>query len=201
MQTLWLRKPTSEILGRFVAERSLLGFTYAAVGATAHSPPDGFLVDRTRIELGAGQRVFETAQAALQGWQQFGLGWVEAWSPETPLEVGQTVAILGRAVGLWWLNACRIVYTVNETGPMTSFGFAYGTLPGHVQSGEERFLIEWNRHTDQVFYDILAFSRPQHLLARLGYPLVRRKQKQFGRQSAARMAQVIGHPQATAAGQ
>ena len=75
---------------------------------------------------------------------------------------------------LWWLNACRIVYVVDDSGPNFKFGFAYGTLPGHVESGEERFLIEWNRADNSVWYDILAFSRPNHVLTRLGYPFVRR---------------------------
>jgi uncharacterized protein (UPF0548 family) len=191
MQTLWLQKPSTDILSQFVAEQSALDFSYSAVGASAETPPIGFIVDRTRIELGAGQSIFEAAKAALQRWQQFRLGWVEAWSPDTPLEVGQTVAIIGRAVGLWWLNSCRIVYTVGESGDTTRFGFAYGTLPGHVESGEERFLIEWDRTTDQVFYDILAFSKPNHILTRLGYPLVRRSQKRFGRDSAASMFRAV----------
>ena len=67
----------------------------------------------------------------------------------------------------------------------------YGTLPGHVESGEERFLIEWDRDTDRVCYDILAFSRPNHLLTRLGYPLVRRSQKRFGRDSAEAMFRAV----------
>lgn len=191
MRTLWLHKPCTDILSQFVAEQSALDFSYSAVGATAETPPVGFVVDRTRIELGAGESVFEAAKSALQRWQQFHLGWVEAWSPETPLEVGQTVAIMGWAVGFWWLNSCRIVYTVNESGDTTTFGFAYGTLPGHVESGEERFLIEWDRTTDQVAYDILAFSKPNHFLTRLGYPLVRRSQKRFGRDSAASMFRAV----------
>jgi monofunctional biosynthetic peptidoglycan transglycosylase len=40
------------------------------------TPPDGFTVDRTRIELGAGEADFHTAKAALQRWWQFRLGWV-----------------------------------------------------------------------------------------------------------------------------
>ena len=191
MRTLWLHKPCTDILSQFVAEQSELDFSYSAVGATAETPPVGFVVDRTRIELGAGESVFEAAKSALQRWQQFHLGWVEAWSPETPLEVGQTVAIMGWAVGFWWLNSCRIVYTVDESGDTTTFGFAYGTLPGHVESGEERFLIEWDRTTDQVAYDILAFSKPNHVLTRLGYPLVRRSQKRFGRDSAASMFRAV----------
>lgn len=187
MRNLSLQKPTADILCQYLAEQAALDFSYPAVGATAETPPVGFVVDRTRIELGTGESVFEAAKAALRRWQHFRLGWVEAWSPDTPLEVGQTVAIMGWAVGFWWLNSCRIVYTVDESGPTTRFGFAYGTLPNHVESGEERFLIEWDRNTNRVAYDILAFSKPNHILTRLGYPLVRRKQKQFGRDSAASM--------------
>lgn len=93
--------------------------------------------------------------------------------------------------GFWWLNSCRIVYTVEEFGDTNRFGFAFGTLPGHVESWEERFLIEWNRSTDQVVYDILAFSKPNHILTRLGYPLVRLCQKRFGRDSAASMFHAV----------
>ena len=79
----------------------------------------------------------------------------------------------------------RIIYVIDETGPLCRFGLAYGTLADHVESGEERFLIEWDRSDDSVWYDILAFSRPRHVLARLGYPFVRRTQKRFARSSAA----------------
>lgn len=151
MGMLSFPKPAVESLRRFVAGQAAHDFSYPAVGATATTPPAGFDVDRTRIELGAGESVFLSAQAALKRWEQFRLGWVEAWSPETPLEPGQVVAVMGWAVGFWWLNACRIIYTVNEAGPITKFGFAYGTLPGHVESGEERFSIEWDRDTDKVW--------------------------------------------------
>jgi len=191
MRTFYLQKPSSDVLGRFLAEQAALDFSYSAVGATAATPPAGFKVDRTRIELGNGEAVFDAAKAALERWQQFRLGWVDVWSPETPLEVGQVVAIMGRAVGLWWLNSCRIVYILNEAGPTTRFGFAYGTLPGHVESGEERFLIEWDRTTDRVAYDILAFSKPNHIVTRLGYPLVHRSQKRFGRDSTASMFRAV----------
>jgi uncharacterized protein (UPF0548 family) len=81
---------------------------------------------------------------------------------------------------------------VDDSGPISRFGFAYGTLPGHAESGEERFSIEWDQNTNQVSYDILAFSRPNYLLARLGYPMVRRAQKRFARESAAAMLRAIG---------
>ena len=188
---LSLRKPSAESIRHFLATQVKLPFTYSAVGATAETPPSGFAVDRTRIKLGEGEPVFRSAIAALQRWEQFQLGWVEAWSPDTPIKSGEVVAVMGRAIGLWWLNSCRIIYVVNESGPITKFGFAYGTLPGHVESGEERFLIEWDRSDDSVWYDIVAFSRPNHFLTRLGYPVVRRTQKRFGRDSASSMFRAV----------
>jgi uncharacterized protein (UPF0548 family) len=95
-------------------------------------------------------------------------------------------------VGLWWLNACRIVAMADEGCLVRRFGFAYGKMPDHAGSGEERFLVEWDREEGSVWYDILAFSRPRHVLARLSYPWVRRVQKRFGRESAAAMCRAVG---------
>jgi uncharacterized protein (UPF0548 family) len=188
---LSFRKPSAESIRCFLAAQAKLPFSYSAVGATAATPPADFVVDHTRIGLGEGEAVFHSAIAALQRWEHFRLGWVEASPVDTPIQTGAVVAVLGRALGLWSLNCCRIVYVVDESGPISRFGFAYGTLPGHVESGEERFLVEWQRNDSSVWYDILAFSRPNHLLTRLGYPLVRRTQKRFARDSAASMLRAV----------
>jgi uncharacterized protein (UPF0548 family) len=76
--------------------------------------------------------------------------------------------------------------------PLKRYGFAYGTLPGHAESSEERFTVEWHEAGGAVWYDILAFPRPRHVLARLGYPWVRRVQKRFGRGSAVAMPKAVG---------
>jgi uncharacterized protein (UPF0548 family) len=116
---------------------------------------------------------------------------MKAWSPKTTIETGDNVAIVARNLGLWWLNACRIVYVVEEEEPVRRYGYASGTLPAHAGEGEERFLVEWDRASGEVWYDILAFSRPYGLLSRLGHPYMRRVQKRFGRESAAAMLNVI----------
>ena len=152
----------------------------------------GYAVDHTRIKLGEGEEVFTKAKAALGRWEHFRLGWVEVWSPETPIQTGEVVAVIARNLGLWWLNACRIVYVVDEEEPIRRYGFAYGTLPDHAETGEERFLVEWDRASGEVWYDILAFSRPHRLLTRLGYPYVRRVQKRFAKESAAAMLKAVG---------
>jgi uncharacterized protein (UPF0548 family) len=182
-----LQKPSPETLRAFLAAQATLDFTYAAVGATAIAPPPGYVVDHTRIRLGHGPAVFAAARAALGRWDHFRLGWVEIWPPGLPIQAGQMVAVVARVAGLWWLNACRIISVADEAD---QFGFTYGTLPGHAESGEERFRIERDR-SDAVWYDILAFSRPRHILARLGRPWTRRVQKRFARDSAAAMLRAV----------
>jgi uncharacterized protein (UPF0548 family) len=184
---LSFRKPTSGTIREFLGTQSKLDFTYTAIGATATVPPKGFAVDHTRVKLGEGEAVFLSAKAALENWVQFRLGWVEACPLETPIGVGEVVAVIARAIGLWSLNACRIIYVVDEPAPIRRFGFAYGTLADHMASGEERFLVEWDRATGEVWYDILAFSRPRQFLTRLGYPYMRRVQRRFRKESGAAM--------------
>ncbi len=188
---LCLRKPSTAKLRDFLAAQSKLDFTYSAVGATASQPPASYVVDRTRIKLGEGAGTFAAAKDALRRWEHFRLGWVEAWPPETPIQKGEVVAVIARIFGQWWLNACRIVYIVDEQGPVKRFGFTYGTLPEHAESGEERFTVEWHEQDDVVWYNILAFSRPQQLVARLGYPFARRLQKHFARDSVAAMRRAV----------
>ena len=188
---IFLKSPAPDAIRRFLDEQSRLEFTYAAVGASRESVALGYVVDHTRVLLGTGRTVFETAVAGLRQWRQFALGWVTAGPADTPIEVGRCIAVWARAVGVCWVNACRIVYVIDEDGPLCRFGFAYGTLPGHVESGEERFLIEWDRRDDRVWYDILAFSRPWHWTAKIGYPLVRRRQRQFARGSASAMQDAV----------
>jgi uncharacterized protein (UPF0548 family) len=191
MRLFSLRKPSTAVLRRFLAAQGTLAFSYAAVGATAETPPAGYNLDHTRVKLGVGEPVFHAAIAAMRRWEQFRLGWVDAWSPDTPIQPGAVVAVMGWALGVWRLNACRIVYVVDETGPITRFGFAYGTLPGHVESGEERFLIEWNRGDDSVWFDIVAFSRPNHFLTRVGSVIMRRLQKRFAREAGEAMLRAV----------
>ena len=69
----------------------------------------------------------------------------------------------------------RVVYVIDE--PLRK-GFAYGTLPGHPEKGEEAFIVEY-RDDDSVWLTIRAFSRPANLLFWIGYPLVRLMQEIF----------------------
>jgi uncharacterized protein (UPF0548 family) len=178
-----IREPSDRQVARFVSSQRELPFTYAEVGATNATPPNGYNVDHNRIQLGNGQATYRRAVDALKHWQHFDLGWVIIVPRGILVEAGAIAAVKARAFGTWSLNACRVVYMIDEP---RRFGFAYGTLPDHVERGEERFLIEWLAD-DSVWYDILAFSRPQHSLVKFSAPLARRLQKQFARDSLNRM--------------
>lgn len=117
--------------------------------------------------------------------------WTVIVPSHAPLTVNHVVAVLARVCGLWWLNACRIVSITDETTPIRSFGFTYATLPGHVEIGEEEFLIEWDQE-GQVWYQIRAVSRPRYWLARLAYPLTRYVQSRFRRDSQRSMQRAVG---------
>lgn len=178
------KKPNVEQIQRFIESQSQLDFTYPSIGATRNgSHPDRYLLDHNRICLGAGKTTFKIAKQKLCEWQHFNFDWIELHRTDTNLEPDQTVGVLAHALGIWVLNACRVIYVIEEETPVYRFAFAYGTLPEHAESGEERFQVEWHPDDDSVWYDILAFSRPNQLLSKLGYPYVRNKQKQFARNS------------------
>ncbi|MCE7980583.1 MAG: DUF1990 domain-containing protein [Caldilinea sp. CFX5] len=192
MRQFYLMRPTTVTITHFLQEQATQPFAYPAVGATQTTPPVGYVVDHNRVQLGSGVTCYQQACAALQRWEMFNLGWLHLCWPTTPVATGATVGVLAHVFVFHILNACRIVYTINEaTTDYTRFGFAYGTLPGHIEQGEERFLIEWRHADDSVWYDILAFSQPRHWLVRLGYPVARHFQKRFSRDSKAAMGRAV----------
>ena len=188
---LSLTRPSEARIRQFLAQQRGLPYSYPDVGSSLGKPPAGYVLDHHRVRLGEGLQVFERARAALRDWAMFRVGWVEVCPPGSPIEEGTTVALLARGLGLWALFACRIVGVIEEHGPVESYGFAYGTLPGHALSGEERFTVRWDRAEGSVWYDLLAISRPSHLAWRLGYPLIRRIQRRFAPASLRAMAHAV----------
>ncbi len=191
---LLLHEPSEKLISRFLDSHRHSPFSYAEIGATQHEHPPGYRIDHNRVRLGFGRDIFEHAIQDLRLWKQFDLGWVKILPPEARIEVGAIVAIRAKTYGFWSLSACRVVYVIDEEAPVKKFGFAYGTLADHVERGEERFTIEWHPEDDSVWYDILAFSRPQHPLVKLGFPLARHLQRRFARDSLRKMAESVPHP-------
>ena len=77
------------------------------------------------------------------------------------------MVVLRFELGLAGVQApCRVVYTIDEA---RRCGFAYGTLPGHPECGEEAFIVERGPN-GVVTFSIRAFSRPASVLARYADP-------------------------------
>jgi uncharacterized protein (UPF0548 family) len=187
-----LAKPSDEQIRNIIAAQRSVPFSYPFAGGSRDDAPQaGYQRDHNRITLGAGEATFNRAVAAMQRWEMFNFPWMQLCWPDASIAVGTTVALLAASFGLWTLSVCRIVYLIEDDGPTRRYGFAYGTLPEHVARGEERFLVEWNRADDSVCYDILAFSQPNQLLTRLGYPAMRIAQKRFARDSKRAMLRAV----------
>ncbi len=186
-----LRQPDKKRLERFLDEQKKQEFSYGFVSATHPknnfaTTPEGFTKDHNRIVLGEGEATFKKAVNAIKTWQAYALGWTQIY-PNLQPQQGQTFCVEVNHFGFYSLSSLRIVYVVDEP---RRFAFAIGTLPGHVEKGEERFMAEW-LPDDTVHYDLLAFSKPQHPLVYLGYPVARQLQKKFARDSKSAMQQAV----------
>jgi uncharacterized protein (UPF0548 family) len=127
-------------------------FTYTDIGATGGPLPDGYHHVNESARIGTGRGRFEQAAARVMRWGMLrGAG--ARVTPSTEVaRVGSVVV-----VGLGPVRApCRVVYVIDEENRR---GFAYGTLPGHPESGEELFSVRYEPADDAVYADVVAFSR------------------------------------------
>jgi uncharacterized protein (UPF0548 family) len=183
------RRPAPATIMRIVDESRHLALSYAPIGIVKGTTSLGDL-DQITAVIGHGRDDFDRARAALIAWRHFNLGWVELFPAHAPIAEGTVVVVLIRHLGFWSVNGCRVVYT-EEWPKEPRFGFAYGTLTNHAESGEEIFEVSMHPETQDVIYRIRATSRPRALLARLGRPIVRRLQARFRRDSVAAMKRAL----------
>lgn len=152
-----------------------LPLTYPEVGATASGElPAGYGHLRVERQIGTGQQRFEQAAAAVMRWgMQRGAGLRVQTGSEVAAVDGVVVVRMG------FLPApCRVVYVIDEPDVR---GFAYGTLPGHPESGEERFSVRRDPATSAVFAEVSAFSRPATRWSKAGGPVVSVAQRVIAR--------------------
>lgn len=183
-------KPSERQIKTFISAQHEKPFSYSPAGITRNPPASGYNIDHNRVQLGSGLQCFTNAIAAIQKWKMFDISWVHLFWNDTPVQTGATVAVVVRHLGFWSMNACRIVYVVEENNEQQRYGFAYGTLPGHAERGEESFTVEWNKQDGSVWYDIFAVSKPGPL-AMMGYVYSRRLQKRFARDSKEAMKRAV----------
>jgi uncharacterized protein (UPF0548 family) len=183
----FVRRPSHEAIGRFVRDSQELPLSYGPIGIVNGDIP-GLDLEEVIVTIGRGRTDFDRARAALIAWKHFDIGWVDTFPRHAPVDVGTVVAVLIQHLGFWSLNSCRVLYTVRGDG---HFGFAYGTLTNHAESGEELFEVLLDPASDDVKYRIRASFKPRAALTRIGQPIVRVLQARFRRDSAAAMKRAI----------
>ena len=147
-----------------LSDLAALTLTYTEVGATAGPLPAGYHHVQKSAVIGQGRRRFEEAAAAGMRWGMLRGAGLRVEATTEFAAVGSDVIVhLGPVRA-----PCRVVYVVDEADRR---GFAYGTLPGHAESGEERFMVRYDPATDEVHAEVVAFSRHGTWWSRLGSPV------------------------------
>jgi uncharacterized protein (UPF0548 family) len=117
--------------------------------------------------MGQGRAAFESTADSLLRWGLQRGARIRVAASSDAVEA-DAVAVLRLGWGPLAVRApVRVVYLVEEPDRR---GFAYGTLPGHPESGEELFVVEYARD-GAITLRITAFSRPRSVLARCAGPV------------------------------
>lgn len=155
-----------------LAVSSVMDLTYTEVGHTRGALPAGYHHVDVRSRIGTGRDCYTGAVRTLLSWEMHRRAGLRVHAQTPTAEVGTTVVLrLGPA-----RIPCRVVYTVAEENRA---GFAYGTMPGHPEQGEECFLVEFDAADDAVYAHVRAFSRPGRWYTRVGGPAGRLVQRLF----------------------
>jgi uncharacterized protein (UPF0548 family) len=164
--------PAGPELDRLLTQARQAELTYDYVGAMVAPGGPRPSERRGRVELGRGDQAFAKAVEALRTWQAHqGIG-ASIHPAGAPIELDETVLVVLRAGPFAVVAPDRLVAVIDEPG---RFGFAYGTLTGHPETGEESYLVE-QAESGLVTLTIRVDARPGTLPARLAGPIVRRIQ-------------------------
>ncbi len=158
--------------GMDVSKYSAASFNYTDVGATKGPFPAGYhYVERSRV-VGSGLDDFVAAADALMRWDMHRGAGLKIHSSEDSAVPDAVVVLTLGPIRI----PCKVVYVIDEANRQ---GFAYGTLDGHPESGEELFHVDYSPTDGTVTAHITAFSSPGRWYTRLGGPVGRRVQALF----------------------
>ncbi|MFC9343046.1 DUF1990 family protein [Streptomyces sp. NPDC057020] len=160
-------------------DRSRPALSYREVAAT-RSPadlPEGYHHLRYSAVVGHGRAAFEAAGAAVTTWRMHRATGARLLADADRAAPGVTVEI-SAGLGPLRLGApCSVIWTAYEERRV---GFAYGTLTGHPECGEESFMVHLEPD-GTVRFAVTAFSRPVAWYTRLAGPVVPLLQREYAR--------------------
>ncbi len=147
----------------------MVGLTYPEIGATAGHLPAGYHHLRAERIVGHGRDDFERAADDLFAGSVQRRAGADIHLSESPLRMGTHMRMQLRFGPLAFKIPCLVVWAERTA---ESCGFAYGTLLGHPERGEERFEL-YLADSGDVISEIVAFSAPARWFTRLGGPITR----------------------------
>ncbi|MFD6972949.1 DUF1990 family protein [Streptomyces sp. NPDC059979] len=152
--------------------------SYPDRGATAHRPlPAGYHHLHHRTRLGHGRAVFEAAGTAVTTFHAHRTSGMRVRADAGAVRPGSRV-VVGIGFGPLRIDApCQVIWTAYEPARI---GFAYGTLAGHPECGEESFLVDIDPD-GTVWFTVTAFSRPSSWYTRIAGPVVPFLQLRYAR--------------------
>jgi uncharacterized protein (UPF0548 family) len=179
------RRPPAHKLGSLLTSQRESQLSYATPGMTQGTPPLGYRVSSAEVDLGEGSDIFDAAVGHLRNWR------VHAQSLQTVIAksqvtTGTTVILVARIFPIYVTMACRVVYTIDAEN---AWGFAYGTLPHHVEKGEEQFLV--SKVGQRVHFSVTGYSRAGHSLTVVAGPIGKRLQKTATERYVSSMEQLL----------
>ena len=172
------RRPDGDHLAALRNRARDAPLSFAPVGASLGTDlPSGWFRDAHEDEVGHGPAAFTAACGALRAWRAHAGAGIVLATPLPAIAVGEVAAMALPVGPVWATGACRIVAIVDEPA---AFGFAYGTVAGHPERGEESFVVRL--HSDgTVTFTVRAISRPGHALVWLAVPVARAMQHRAAR--------------------
>lgn len=190
---LTLHRPSPASLTAMVERHRDVPLSYRAGLLGRVDDERGWFVDRHREVVGHGRVDFEGACEALRQWAKFRQPWTLPALPLATIRTGETVGYSAQVLGVWWSYCCRILATIDNSDANGThrFGLDYGTLRGHAERGEERFLVTMTPD-GEVTFELFAMSRPGRWFTWCGLPLARMAQAKFRPGAAAAVRNFVG---------
>lgn len=169
MALIFTRRGDDALRSR-LARAAESALTYADVGATIEGvTPRGYHALRRGRALGDGLDVFAKARQGLRQWSAHRGAGLSLVPEDATTRVGENVIALLSLGRVALAIPCRVIAVVDEP---RRFAFAYGTLSGHPESGEELFDVTMDEN-GVVTFTIRAFSKGANVLTRIGSPVAR----------------------------
>ncbi|MFG3344154.1 DUF1990 family protein [Streptomyces sp. NPDC048018] len=175
-------------LVRSLSDSPATGPTYPEVGATGTRPlPAGYHHLHHSVRVGHGRAAYAAAGTAVTTWAVHRATGARVRSTAGRAEPGVTVEISIGSGPVRFTAPCQVIWTTHTD---RSTGFAYGTLAGHPECGEESFVVDL-REDGSVWFTVTAFSRAAVWYTRLGGPVVRALQLAYARALGRRLTRLV----------